>query len=176
MFGVVAVGECGLDAAIDLEAAPWSRQERLLRAQLALARRRELPVILHARGPEAYRRLGEILREGTLPAGGGVIHSYGGGVDLLRRLSLPNLYFGFAGPATYPGARKVYASIRAVPGDRLLAETDAPFQTPVPHRPGRSEPGYVFEVIAGMAAARGEAPSALAARTADNARRLFGFS
>lgn len=171
--GVVAVGECGLDTSIDLEDAPLERQERVLRAQLALAAERDLPVVLHARGPHAYERLLGLLREAELPRAGGVLHSYGGGVDFLRGfLELP-LSFGFAGPSTFPNARKVRASIQAVPADRLLAETDAPDQTPEPHRPGRNEPAYVAEVIGGLARARGEPPTEVAARTAENARRLF---
>ncbi len=167
---VVAVGECGLDETIDLTAAPWERQESVLRRQLALARARQLPVILHARGREAYRRLAELLRSDGLPSGG-VLHSYGGGALLVPELlSLP-LAFGFAGPATYPNARKVRAAIMAVPKDRLLAETDAPDQTPEPYRPGRSEPAYVHEVVAGLAAAHELPHAAMAALTTGNARR-----
>jgi TatD DNase family protein len=171
--GVVAIGECGLDAVIDLTTAPFARQERVLRFQLALARRLELPVILHARGPLAYRRLAELLAEEPLPAAGGVLHSYGGGVALLSAFLQAGLHFGFAGPATYPDARKVRASIQALPAERLLAETDAPDQTPAPHRPARSEPAYVADVLVGIAAARGASLEATAELTASNARRLF---
>jgi TatD DNase family protein len=171
--GSVAVGECGLDVTIDLDKAPLARQERVLRRQLAVARELDLPAILHARGPVAYRRLAQVLAEEPLGPAGAVIHSYGGGRELLGAFEQKRLYFSFAGPATYPDARKVQASIRAVRADRLLAETDAPDQTPVPYRPGRSEPAYVVEVVAGMAAARGERPAAVATRTAENARRLF---
>lgn len=169
----VAVGECGLDTTIDLARAPLERQERVLQAQLAVARTLSLPVILHARGPGCYERLLDFLRAEPLPERGGVVHSYGGGIDFLKRyLALP-LLFGFAGPATYPNARKVRTSIAAVPDDRLLAETDAPDQTPAPHRPARNEPAYLREIVAGIAAARGTSPEAVAELTAGNARRLF---
>lgn len=171
--GTVAVGECGLDTTVDLQKAPLVRQEWMLRVQLDVARTLDLPVILHARGPGSYALLLAFLKAEQLPAAGGVVHSYGGGVDLLKGfLALP-LSFGFAGPATYPGARKVRASIAAVPDERLLAETDAPDQTPEPHRPGRSEPAYVACVVAGLAAARGATPEHVAAVTGENARRLF---
>ncbi len=171
--GAVAIGECGIDAAIDLQRASLARQRRVLLEQLALAARLDLPIILHARGGEAYGLLADILAEVGLPPRGGVIHSYGGGVELLRRLRYDDLYFGFAGPATFQGARKVHASLRAVAAERLLAETDAPDQTPAPHRPGRSEPGYVLEVIAAMASLRAFTTEAMAKLVSDNARRLF---
>jgi TatD DNase family protein len=172
----VAIGECGLDTSIDLTRAPLERQGRVLRAQLALAEELDLPVILHARGPGCYATLLAVLKTVAFPRRGGVLHSYGGGVDLLRKfLELP-LFFGFAGPATYANARKVRASIAAVPADRLLAETDAPDQTPEPHRPGRSEPAYLADVIRGIAAARDVATVEMAVATADNARRLFNLA
>jgi TatD DNase family protein len=171
--GLVAVGECGLDATIDLARAPWPRQELFVRHQLALARRLALPVILHGRGGEAYARLADLLDEGLLGPQGGVLHSYGGGVELLRRFLPHPLMFGFGGPATWHKARKVEAAIRAVPEDRLLAETDAPDQTPEPHRPGRNEPAFLAAIIQGLARSRGVDAAGLAAITASNGRRLF---
>jgi len=172
---LVAIGECGLDAVTDLSRADFARQERVLVAQLTLARRTNLPVILHARGSLAYRRLAELLAAQPLGPAGGVIHSYSGGVDLVRPFVALGLHFGFAGPATYPDARKVRASVDAVPLDRLLLETDAPDQTPVPHRPGRCEPAYVADVLAGLAAIRRLSVDELAAITTANATRLFGL-
>jgi TatD DNase family protein len=173
--GIVAIGECGLDATIDLARAPWSRQERFVRQQLALARSLDLPVILHGRGGEAYTRLADLLDEGLLGPRGAVIHSYGGGAELLRRFLHHPLMFGFCGPATWPKARKIAAAIAAVPEDRLLAETDAPDQTPEPHRPGRNEPAYLAGVVEGIARIRGFSSSRAAALTIVNSKRLFGI-
>lgn len=169
---VVAVGECGLDTTIDLDRASLERQQAVLREQIAIARIRKLPLILHARGPAAYASLLALLK--SEPAGwSGVLHSYGGGAELLRQfLTLP-LLFGFAGPATYANARKVRAAIALVPSERLLAETDAPDQAPEPRRPGRSEPAYLADVVRGLAAARSDAAEAIRATTALNARTLF---
>ncbi len=170
----VAIGECGLDATIDLAKAPLERQERLLRAQLAIARRHALPVVFHVRGPTTYERLARLLDETGLPHGG-VIHSYGGGAEVLKRFLDHPVMFGFAGPVTYPNARKVRASMVAVPEGRLLAETDAPDQAPAPHRPARCEPAHLVRNLEAMAAARGVSLEHLAAVTTDNARRLFGL-
>jgi len=83
------------------------------------------------------------------------------------------LAFSFAGPVTYGNARRPLAAARAVPDRLLLAETDAPDQAPEPHRGGRSEPAFVAEVIAGLAAARGASTAEIAELTTANARRIF---
>ncbi len=171
--GIVAIGECGLDDTIDMSRAPYARQEALLRGHFAIAARHDLPLILHARGRGAYDQLLAFLERCALPSASAVLHSYGGGIDLLKRFRSHGLYFGFAGPATYPNARKVRASLVDVDDAHLLAETDAPDQTPEPYRPGRSEPAYVAEVIAAMATTRGKDVAELSASTTANARRLF---
>lgn len=170
---LVAIGECGLDDTIDLERAPYARQEHLLRGHFLIAKKYDLPLILHARGRGAYDVLLRFLDSHPLPSASAVLHSYGGGIDLLKRFRAHGLYFGFAGPATYPNARKVRASLIDVSDDKLLAETDAPDQTPEPYRPGRSEPAYVAEIIAAMAEARGTDAATLEKLTTENARRLF---
>jgi TatD DNase family protein len=83
------------------------------------------------------------------------------------------MYFSFAGPVTYPNARKPLEALRAIPDDRLLAETDAPDQSPFTHRGERSEPAFVADVIAGLASVRGVSAEDMAALTTRNARTLF---
>jgi len=80
--------------------------------------------------------------------------------------------FSFAGPVTYPNARRPLEAARVVPESLLLAETDAPDQSP---RGGRCEPAYVADVVAGLAAARGTSVEEMAMLTRNNACRLFGF-
>jgi TatD DNase family protein len=167
-----AIGECGLDTTINLEAADLARQERVLAGHFRIAVAAGLPLVLHARGPGSYERLLTFLR--AMPGGWrGVLHSYGGGAELLKKyLELP-LHFGFAGPATYPNARRVRASIAAVPIERLLGETDAPDQTPEPHRPGRSEPAYCVEIVRALASIKGKTEAEMEEWTSRNARKLF---
>ncbi|HZZ83157.1 MAG TPA: TatD family hydrolase [Anaeromyxobacteraceae bacterium] len=167
--GAVAVGECGLDGG-SLAAAPLERQAALLRAQLALARRFRLPVILHLL--RAQHELLALLREeGPLPAGG-ALHSYSGGAEMVAPFAALGLHFSFGGPLTYDGARKPLAALRAVPPGRLLLETDAPDQTPRPHR-GRCEPAYLAEVLRAAAVALGRPEAEVAAQTSAAARSLF---
>ena len=168
--GAVAVGECGLDGAAGASGAPLDRQVVVLRGHLALARRHRLPVVLHAL--RSLEPLLALLRsEPPLPAGG-VLHSFGGGPEQVPAFAALGLHFSFAGPVTYENARRPLAAARAVPRDRLLVETDAPDQTPRPHR-GRCEPAHLVEVVAGVARALGIALEEVDALTAANARALF---
>lgn len=172
----VAVGECGLDAAAAEPGAgpfgaPMERQVALLRGQLGLARKHRLPAVLHCL--RAHPALLALL-EGEPPPRGGVLHSYSGGADLVRRYAAAGMWFSFAGPVTYARARRPLEAARAVPRDRLLLETDAPDQTPRPHR-GRNEPAFLPGVAAALAAALGLPVAALDALTTANARALFAL-
>jgi TatD DNase family protein len=164
--GAIAIGECGLDGAT----ADLPRQEAILRGHCRAARALGLPLLLHIlRG---HDRAPAILREERVTTG--VLHSYSGSADLVPRYADLGLHFSFAGPVTYPGARRPLAAARAVPADRLLVETDAPDQVPASHRGQRSEPAYLPEIVAALAAARREDPAALATTVTDNAKRLLG--
>lgn len=163
----VAIGECGLDGGTGARAL----QERIFRAHVRAARAVGKPLVVHVlRAHDAAPR---ILREEGAPAAGVVLHSYSGGADLVPIYAALGCAFSFAGPVTYPGARRPLEAARAVPAERLLAETDAPDQAPAARRGERSEPALLPLVIAGLAAARGAAPAEVAALTAANAARLF---
>jgi TatD DNase family protein len=167
--GVVAVGECGLDGATGEPA----EQERVFRAHIRAARELGLPLVIHVlRAHDAAPR---ILRDERAADVGGVMHSYSGGADLVGVYRDLGLAFSFAGPVTYANARRPLEAVRAVPDDLLLAETDAPDQAPAAHRGSRSEPAFVADVVAGLAAARGApwTPATMAALTRRNAIRIF---
>ena len=167
--GAVAVGECGLDGGAAQAGASLDRQVAVLRGHLALARRYSLPVVLHAL--RTLDPLLALLREEPLPAGG-VLHSFSGSAEQVPPFAALGLHFSFAGPVTYERARKPLLAARAVPPDRLLVETDAPDQTPRPHR-GRNAPALLPGIAAAHAAALGVAVEELDARTSANARKLF---
>ncbi len=112
-----------------------------------------------------------LLSEVPLPAGG-VLHSFSGAPEQVAKYASFGLHFSFAGPVTYEGAKKPLAAVRAVPPGRLLVETDAPDQTPRPHR-GRCEPAHLAQVVEGVARALGASAADVGAQAADNARRLF---
>jgi TatD DNase family protein len=168
--GVVAVGECGLDGPAEGAGASLDRQREVLRGHLAIARRRGLPVVLHClRAQDAM--LEELERDG-LPFGG-VMHSFSGSAEQVAPLARLGLHFSFAGPVTWPAARRPLAALKAVPLGRLLLETDAPDQSPHPHRGERNEPGRLPLVLEAVAAALGRPVEAVERATTASARTLF---
>lgn len=147
--GASAVGECGLDGGVPV---PMALQERVLLAHLSAASDTGLPLILHCY--RAHDRILPLLRR-FAPLRG-VMHSYSGGAALVPAYVSLGLHLSFGGAITWQGARKPVDALRAVPRDRLLAETDAPDQCPRPHR-GRCEPAYLSAVMDAMERLRGEA-------------------
>jgi TatD DNase family protein len=165
--GAVAIGETGLDGAT----GERDRQEELLRLHVRAARLAKLPLVVHVlRAHDAAPR---ILREERAHEVGGVMHSYSGGADLVPIYRDLGFAFSFAGPVTYPNARKPLEAVRAIPDELLLVETDAPDQAPASHRGERSEPAFLPEIISAIAAARGDDVARIAALTTANARRVF---
>lgn len=166
-----AVGELGLDARTPERRASLPRQERVFRAQLALARQQDLPIVLHI-----LRTHGDalrVLRTDGVPRCGGVVHSFSGSADLVRDYVALGLSVSFSGSVTLPQAHHLHDAARIVPSDRLLIETDAPDQTPMSHRPSENEPAFLPAVCASVATLRGIDPTLLAQITEENARRLF---
>lgn len=163
---LVAIGEIGLDGAVDTDAA---RQEDVFRAQLALAAERDLPVLLHCR--RRWDRLLACLRES--PPVRGVVHAFSGSREILRDCLALGLYLGFAGMVTRPNARRAHEAAAAVPADRLLLETDAPYMAldgiPADH----AEPAHLPRVLRYIAELRGEKPRELAMQVELNVRSLF---
>lgn len=163
--GAIAIGECGLDGGT----ADMPAQVTIFRAHLRAARSLKLPVIIHVlRAHDAVPRI--LREEGPVT---GVLHSYSGGATLVPVYADLGLAFSFAGPISYPNARRPREAARAIPDSLLLVETDAPDQAPEGHRGGRSEPAFLPAVIAGLAAARDADVSEVASRTTANARRVF---
>jgi TatD DNase family protein len=167
---VVAVGECGLDYHYDH--SPRSVQREAWAAQIELARRQGLTLVVHSR--EAWDDTVALLR-GTEDLGV-VLHCFTGGPDEARRCLDLGAHLSFSGIVTFPNADDVRAAARLCPSDRLLVETDAPFLAPVPHRGRPNQPAWVSLVGAAVAEARGEPVEDVAERTTANARRLFSLA
>jgi TatD DNase family protein len=166
-----AVGECGLDGP-SAERAPMERQVAVLEAHLRLACTHDLPVLLHCY--KAHDVMLALLQRVELPRRGVVLHSYSGGAGQVAAYARLGCWFSFAGPVTWEKARKPVEALRAVPPERLLLETDAPDQAPVPHRGGRCEPAHLAAVLEAAARGLGVSVAELAARTSANARAVFG--
>jgi TatD DNase family protein len=166
--GAVAIGECGLDG----PAGDLDRQERVLRAHLAIARDLNLPISLHVM--KVHGRTLELLRAFG-PVERGALHSYSGSAELVRDYLKLGWSFSFAGAITRSNARRPLDAVRAVPIEHLLAETDAPFQpTGADARDRkRGDPADLVAVIASLATARGIDDAEVRERTTANARRVF---
>ena len=165
-----AVGETGLDWFKDW--APRDDQLESFRWQLALARRLGKPVVIHSRDAHADTlRLVEEA-EGVR----GVMHCFSYGPAEMERYLAAGLSISFSGNVTYRTADAIRAAASACPADRILVETDSPYLAPLPHRRERAEPAHVASTLRRVAEARGEDPASLAARTGENARRLFGLA
>lgn len=165
-----AVGECGLDGP-SKEGAPFERQVRVLRRHFELARKHDLPVLVHCF--RAHPQLVELMKEMPLPEAGVLMHSYSGGPDLAKFYGQRGCYFSFAGPVTFREARKPLAAVREIPLERLLVETDAPDQAPHPHRGQRSEPAYLPLITQALAETLAVSAETLARQTTETARKLF---
>jgi TatD DNase family protein len=164
---VVAAGEMGLDYHYDH--SPRAVQRQVFERQLELARAAGKAAVIHAR--EADDDVAAILRN----AGGvvGILHSFSSGPGLLRAALDGGHYVSFSGMITFRNWAMDDA-LRAVPLDRLLVETDAPYLAPVPHRGKRNEPAFVRQTADRAAAVRGIPVDDLIAATGENARRVFG--
>lgn len=168
---VVGIGETGLD--YHYEHAPRDIQIRSFRAHIAAARETGLPLIVHAR--EADADMAAILREEYAKgAFNGLLHCFSSSRALADAALDIGFYISFSGIVTFKNATDVRETAKAVPLDRILVETDAPYLAPVPHRGKRNEPGFVADTAAAVAALRGITAQALAAASTANFFRLFG--
>ena len=167
--GAKAIGEIGLDYHYDF--SPRDVQREVFAAQLAVARQRALPIVIHTR--EATDDTFAILRE----AGGGVrgvFHCFTGDREMAAAALELGFYISLAGIVTFPKAEELREVAKAVPADRLLVETDAPYLAPVPHRGKRNEPAFVARTVEAIAAVRGVAAAELARQTAGNFVTFLG--
>ena len=167
-FDACAVGEIGLDYHYDF--APRPVQRDVFVAQLQLALKLDLPVIVHTR--EATDDTFAVLREGG-PALRGVFHCFTGDAVMVKRALDIDFHVSFAGIVTFPKAADIREAAKIVPGDRLLIETDSPYLAPVPHRGKRNEPAYVARVLEALAAVRNEPAASLEAAVTRNFDALF---
>lgn len=166
---IVAVGEIGLDYHW-LDACPKERQQEVLAAQLELANRLRLPVVIHDR--EAHADTLDFLRR-YRPQG--VVHCFSGSVETAREVLGLGLYIGLGGVVTFKNARHAVDVAREIPLERLLVETDAPYMAPVPCRGKRNDSSLIAYVIEKIAEIRGVEAQTVANASVENTRRLFAL-
>lgn len=165
---VAAIGEIGFDYHYD--GTDKERQKYFFSAQIEIARKRSLPVIIHTR--DATADTVDLLRKSSYS--NGVIHSFSGSAEIARQLSSDGWYISFSGPVTYKNAPKIKEAARIIPDELLLIETDSPYLPPHPHRGEINYSGYLNYICAALAELRGTTPEYIADLTYRNACRLFG--
>ncbi len=166
----VGLGEAGLDH--HYNHAPADVAAKVFRAQIALARELDLPLVIHAREADGdvANILREEMREGPFRA---VLHCFTSGRKLAETGLELGLYVSFSGVLTFKNSADLRAIAADIPLGRLLVETDAPYLAPTPHRGKRNEPSFVVETAKALAKVKGVDEAALAAATRENTLRLF---
>jgi TatD DNase family protein len=170
---VVAIGECGLDYFVHKEQGTINSQQRSIQrdgflAQMEIAKELGLPMIIHTRPSagtmDAYEDIFEILADSKFKIQNSkfVLHCYQGDTEITKKfLSLPNVYFSFAGSITYPVKKALVGTkddpaeiLKMIPMERMFVETDCPYLTPQPMRGSRNEPAYVQYTLEGIAVSK----------------------
>ncbi|HEB73039.1 MAG TPA: YchF/TatD family DNA exonuclease [Nitrospirae bacterium] len=166
---VVAIGETGLDYYRDR--SPREDQVMALRAHMELAKKLKKPLIIHCR--DAMEDCLKILEDEDLKKTGGVMHCFAGAPDDARRCLKLGMYISFAGNVTYPKAGALRESLKAVPGHRLLLETDSPYLAPQKKRGRRNSPAFLKYVVDKAAEVRGVTREDIERITVTNFKTLF---
>lgn len=164
-----AIGEIGMDCY-------WSKeflkeQQEVMRIQIELAAKHDLPVIIHSR--ESTELIINILKECRHLNARGVFHAFSGSIETFRELQrLGDWYIGIGGVLTYKKA-SIAETVKDIPLERILLETDSPYLTPVPFRGKRNESSYIPHIAAKLAELTSKDISEIAETTTANAKKLF---
>ena len=166
----VAIGEAGLDYFYDYGRP--EQQAASFRAQIAVARDMQLPIIVHSR--DADHDMAAILEE-EMQRGvfNGVMHCFSSGSMLAKRALAVGFYISFSGILTFNKSRDLQAIAAEIPLDRILVETDSPYLAPTPHRGKSNEPAFTTHILTKLAEIRGLPVAELAVITRQNTARLF---
>ncbi len=166
---VVGIGETGLDYYWDK--SPKDVQQYWFRKQIQLAKKLELPIIIHNR--DATGDVVQILKEEDAASVGGIMHCFGGSVETARECINMNFMISLGGPVTFKNARQPKEVAAEIPLEHLLIETDAPYLAPHPFRGKRNEPAFVTLVAEEIARLKELPVEEVANKTTENAKRFF---
>ncbi len=179
---VVGIGECGLDyyrmenEKRDMENGIES-QKKVFLEHIRLAEEVKKPLMIHCRPTKgtdnAYEDLASLLSTHHSLLTSKIVHFYVGSPAMTRKLVDAGFYFTFGGVVTF--ARDYDESIKYIPIDRILSETDAPYVAPEPYRGKRNEPSYVVEVVRKLAKLKGISMETMRDQIFENATRIFNF-
>jgi TatD DNase family protein len=168
---VIGIGECGLD--YHYKNSSKEEQTPVFKSQIEVARLANLPVIIHTRSADddTIKILQEEYEKGAFS---GVIHCYSTGLELAKKAVELGLYVSVSGIATFPKSHELRNNIiQAVPLDRLLIETDAPYLAPVPYRGKKNNPAYLVETAKVLADLYDVSLDEMAKKTTNNFKKLY---
>src|SRR3989339_913711 len=163
---IVAIGEMGLD--YFYKHSPIDQQQEVFRKFLRLAQELTLPAIIHIR--DASSDAIKILKQENKGGLKGVLHCFGGDMELGQVALDLGLLVSFTGTITFPKANQVREAAQQIPLDKIMIETDCPFLAPQTFRGKRNEPAFVVEVAKKIAEIKGISLEAVAAQTTLNAK------
>lgn len=166
---VVAIGEVGLDYFRDW--SPFDAQKVLFANSIALAKNCKKPLIIHCR--DAQDDTYQMLCEHNAKEVGGVFHCYAGDAEFAKRLFDINFIVSFTGNITFKKAQAMRDTVKAIPLERMMLETDTPYMAPEPFRGKPSEPAHVYQVAHVVSQVHQRSIEEVAEQTTKNAVRLF---
>lgn len=168
---VVAIGEIGLDYYYDF--SPRDIQLQAFRSQIELALKLDLPIIVHNR--ESNEDMMEIIREYAETSLHAQFHCFAGSADDAKELIAMKHFLSYPGNITFKKADNLRTTLKSIPPEYLLLETDSPFMTPVPHRGKRNEPSYIPLIAETISEIHNISLDELAKITSYNAFQIFGI-
>ena len=166
---VVAIGETGLDYYRDI--TPKKKQWQFFEKQIELSKELDLPLIVHSRS--ANKDTVKILKQYAPFKNGGIIHCFGGDIEMMENCIDLGFYISFAGNITYPKAENLREVLKRTPLDRLLLETDSPFLSPQKKRGKPNKPSNIFYTLEFVANYLGIDKDKLEKITDENAKKVF---
>lgn len=170
----VAIGEIGLDYYWDKEPEIQKNQRYWFKRQMELARETSLPVIIHSRDAAAdtYDLMKEIHAD-EIP---GVIHCYSYSPEMAKEFVKMGYYIGVGGVVTFKNGKKLKETVKEIPIEKILLETDCPYMAPEPNRGTRNDSGNIPYVVEEIARIKGLSTDEVEKITWDNAMKLFKCS
>jgi TatD DNase family protein len=170
---VIGVGEIGLDYFYHKEEEQLERQRNIFTNFLKISAQTGKPAIIHCR--DAFEDCYEMIKENLNEDQPFIIHCYTGDQEWAKRFVELGAYISYSGIVTFKNAASLRDSIKAVPHERILIETDSPYLAPVPHRGKRNEPANVVHVLERMSFELGLTQEETALLTVENSKKVFGL-
>lgn len=171
MDKVVGIGEIGLDFCKNYSSE--EKQKECFIRFLNFAKESNIPIVLHIR--DAYEQVIEILKTEGVPKAGGVVHSFLSNYNHAKQFLDLNLFLGIGGPITFKKNSSLRDTLKKIPIEKILLETDCPYLTPVPKRGHRNEPSYVEYVAQEISKTKNIPKLDMEEILCENATTLFGL-